>query len=69
MNPIDNKVFSDDFHKFVLQDNPIITVGYAASPKQKFTLEKTKKDKKPEKKQDSPWLPKNKNSEEDEKEE
>jgi hypothetical protein len=62
MSPIDpnpnTKIFSDDYHKFVLQDQPIIADPYATTPKQKFTLDATKKKKKAEKKEDSPWLPK-----------
>lgn len=64
MNPIE-KVFSDDFHKFVLQDQPIVIDPYATSPREKFSLDKAKKKKKIEKKEDSPWIPKKPKKDED----
>ena len=61
MNPINphiNQVFSDDMHKFVFQDHqPIKVVECQISPKKKFMLNESKKDKKSSKRNNSPWMP------------
>lgn len=49
-----NPLFSDDFHRFVLQDQPIPKIELT----KKFSLNSSKKDKKFEDKEDSPWIPK-----------
>lgn len=58
MNPIFNQMFSDDYRRFVLQEQQNITVHYVATPKLKFSVSKSEKGQKSKKKEDSPWLPK-----------
>jgi hypothetical protein len=64
MNPI-NQVPQDDMHKYVFQEQPIIISPYAQNPKQKFSLEQSKKNKKAEEKEPSPWLPKKRKKEDE----
>lgn len=56
MNPISNQKFSDDYHKFVLQNPNVWEVNYNvnAKPSKPFSLEskKTEKPKKDLKKDD-----------------
>ncbi len=71
MNPIIphvNQIFSDDFHKFVLQDQQPIMIEKAAFLKKKFPVDSPKKSKKSDKKEDSPWLPKKKPADESDEE-
>ncbi len=71
MNPIIphvNQIFSDDFHKFVLQDKQPIMIDKVAFLKKKFPVDSLKKSKKLNKKEDSPWLPKKKQADESEEE-
>jgi len=69
MNPISEAKFSDDYQKFVLQQQPNVDlIKNHIPPEKKFTLEEAKKKKKEEKdkkkkqedkeQEDSPWIPK-----------
>lgn len=43
MNPISNQQFSDDFHKFILQDSVTRVVNMNYVPKKPFSLDPPKK--------------------------
>lgn len=69
MNPISDAKFSDDYQKFVLQQQPTVDLVKYHLPEKKFSLAEAQKNKKKDKEEekenkqekeqeDSPWIPK-----------
>lgn len=54
-DPVSNKMFPDDFAKFVFQPNDALIVPPVAAPIKPFSLKKAEKSKKKKEKEQSPW--------------
>ncbi len=62
-----NPIFNHDFEKFVLQNLSPMVMPPIGVPRKLFSIPTAKKTKKDMKKEDSPWVPKQPNSNEDKK--